>query len=134
MSIETARLQQLSFFDSISEEALSAIAGLFVAEQVERDQCVLRQGEDGSKFYIIESGRVEISRLQEDGGRMILAVLGEGDHFGEIALMRETARNADATSVTPCTFITITREKFHALLEHQPHIKSKLEKLISERA
>lgn len=134
MSIDMARLQQLSFFDSMNEEALTVIADLFVTEQFDRDQYVLRQGEDGSKFYIIESGSVEISRLQEDGNRVSLAVLKEGDHFGEIALMRKTARNADVTSVTPCTFITITREKFHALLEHQPYIKSKLEKLLSERA
>ncbi|MBW7475445.1 cyclic nucleotide-binding domain-containing protein [Paenibacillus oenotherae] len=134
MSIETARLRQLSLFENIGEDALEAMAGIFVVEQLDGDQYVLRQGEEGSKFYMIESGKVEISRLQEDGQRVVLAVLKEGDHFGEIALMRKSARNADVRTVTPCLLVTITHENFHELLERQPHIKSKLEKLLAERS
>jgi len=76
---------------------------------------IIRQGEIGDKFYIIESGRVEVLRVDSAGSSQLLATLGAGDSFGEIALLKETPRTATVSCLEPVDVVMFARKDFQQL-------------------
>lgn len=97
-----------------------------------KDTVVCRQGEPGDTLYVIQSGAVEISRLQ-DGREVVLAILGPGDFFGEMALVDEKPRSATATTIGPTRLLALTRESFLARVRQDPGVVLHLLKALSRR-
>ncbi len=81
-------------------------------------ETIIRQGEPGSRFYIVTDGEVEVVREETDGGERRLATLGPGRSFGEAALLGATRRNATVRALTDVGVLTIARRDFAALAEH----------------
>ncbi|MBW2459617.1 MAG: EAL domain-containing protein [Deltaproteobacteria bacterium] len=80
-------------------------------ETYEPGSTVFREGEPGSCAYLIERGVVEISALK-NGEPYRLALLGEGDLFGEMALIDDELRTATATATEPAELVAISRDYF----------------------
>jgi len=80
---------------------------------------IFKEGETGQQLYIIQSGQVEISR-RAGSEKVVLAILGSGDIFGEMALMGSPSRTATATAVKTTTCLTITRMMFREKLKSVP--------------
>ena len=64
-----------------------------------RGEVVIREGDEGDYYYVIESGRFQVERLV-GGADVVLAELRAGDAFGEEALVSEAKRNATVTALT----------------------------------
>ena len=79
-------------------------------------ETIIRQGEIGDRFYIIEAGQVEIVRQEPGRPEERLAVRGEGDSFGEIALIRDVDRTATVRCLTPVDVVTFNRRDFQTLV------------------
>jgi EAL domain-containing protein (putative c-di-GMP-specific phosphodiesterase class I) len=77
---------------------------------VQQNEILFRQGEIGDRAYLIESGRVLIY-LEKEGIQVPLAILGEGEVFGEMALIDYQERSANAQAVSPTTVIIVTKEQ-----------------------
>ncbi len=78
---------------------------------VEAGHVIFKEGEPGDTMYIIQKGRVKITK-RVDNVEKILMVLGKGDFFGEMALIRNTPRTATATAVDTCELLAFNREGF----------------------
>ncbi|MDQ2077174.1 cyclic nucleotide-binding domain-containing protein [Marinimicrobium sp. ABcell2] len=85
----------------------------FVPEEIKAGQLVVREGEPGDYFYVLESG----SALVKDKGGVVLAELGPGEYFGEEALVGETTRNASVEMLTDGTLMKLEKADFQALLQ-----------------
>lgn len=70
------------------------------------------EGEPGDRAYVIESGNVKISRARPDGSKLVLALLGRGDLFGELALIDDLPRSATAEAVGDVELISLDRDAF----------------------
>jgi ATP-binding cassette subfamily B protein len=105
---------------------------LFNTETFVAGQTVIHEGEQGEKFYLIARGRVEITRGNGEE-RKRLAVLEDGDHFGEIALLNNVPRNADVTTLTPCVFLTLQRKGLHYVLAKHPEINARVRQTLKDR-
>jgi CRP-like cAMP-binding protein len=81
-------------------------------------EMIVRQGEPGSRFYVITDGEVEVVHEEPDGRQVPLARLGPGRYFGEIALLRATRRTATVRAATDVGVLGIARRDFTALVEH----------------
>ncbi|HEX9665805.1 MAG TPA: FAD-dependent oxidoreductase [Thermodesulfobacteriota bacterium] len=78
--------------------------------------CIFMQGDPGTNFYVIESGEVEVIRNGEEGkSRSILAVLGPGDFFGEMALIDNHPRNATIRARTAVEVLVMGRNVFQQI-------------------
>jgi len=110
---------------------------VFRTEKVDRahfepGETIVKQGEIGDKFYVIARGRVEIVR-QDATGTSRLAELGPGEHFGELALLKDVQRTATVRALEPTDVVTMGRGDFAAVAENLGLLKAKLEETLGER-
>ncbi|NOV01904.1 ABC transporter transmembrane domain-containing protein [Paenibacillus planticolens] len=131
--VQADRLQQLPFFQGIEQGALDQISRLFVAEKFEAGEAVVEQGDQGEKFYLIARGKVEIVVTSKSGERRKVAVLEDGDHFGEIALMQHIPRTATVVTATTCLLLSLSYEHFHPLMMRHSSIREALEATLQTR-
>ena len=96
-------------------------------------EVIIRQGEEGDKFYLIKSGQVEIS-IQKDGGPpLVAALLARGDYFGEIALIKKVPRTATAKAVSDCSLLTLERADFELLMSQKVDLGPRIDRLLENR-
>jgi rhodanese-related sulfurtransferase len=82
---------------------------------VERGQTVIREGDEGDYYYVVETGRFQVERLV-GGAKVVLAELKGGDAFGEEALVSEAKRNATVVSVSEAVLLRLNKADFNELL------------------
>jgi NADH dehydrogenase len=82
-------------------------------------QDIIRQGDPGNRFYTISSGKVEVVR-RTSAGEQVVATLGPGQYFGEVALMQASGRTATVRAIEDTTVVSIARQDFTTLVEHLP--------------
>ncbi|HEY9069048.1 MAG TPA: cyclic nucleotide-binding domain-containing protein [Candidatus Ozemobacteraceae bacterium] len=127
-------LENIEFFSSLSPGELEDVAAIAHRVEYRRGEYIFRQGDHSRDLYVLESGQVEISTrdiLQEP---KILAVLKNGDLFGEMALFDQSmARSASARSLQSSVIIVIPGERFERLLKDKPAISFKLLGILSKR-
>lgn len=87
----------------------------------QRGQVVVREGEEGDYYYLIESGRFQVERLV-GGAKIVLAELKGGDAFGEEALVTDARRNASVTALGEGRLLRLRRADFNHLLR-QPLLR-----------
>jgi NADH dehydrogenase len=102
-------------------------------EHFEPGQEVFRQGDLGDRLYIILSGEAEVSRA-EDGQERVLARLGPGQCFGEMALVNATARNATVKCLSAMDVLSLPKKDFAVLAANLPDLRQSFERLAGERA
>ena len=113
------RVEQLSrtrLFGSLKPEALGLIAHAAVEESHALGSKIFEHGDPGDRLYLILEGKVRISREVPGMGEEALAVLGPGDVFGEMALLDESPRSADARVHERCRLLAIPKDRFDDLL------------------
>jgi ATP-binding cassette subfamily B protein len=133
VDITPERLKLIPLFHDLDNKTLAEIQQAMVTEKVNADVTIMNQGEVGSLFYIIVRGRVEVLQQSEADHNRTLAVLEDGDHFGEMALLKQIPRTASIRTLTPCVFLIMHRELFQKAIENSPQMKQQLEKSYAER-
>jgi CRP-like cAMP-binding protein len=112
----TARLARVPFFEGLTEEALALIANATTEESHATGTKIFQYGDVGDKLFILLEGKVRISREVAGLGEEALAVLGPGEVFGEMSLIDEVPRSADARVHERCRMRVISKEAFDELL------------------
>ncbi|MFC4601046.1 ATP-binding cassette domain-containing protein [Cohnella hongkongensis] len=132
-SVDEERLARLPFFKDVEPEQLRELAGLFATETYPEGAVVVREGETGDKFYLIVRGSFEIVKRSAGGEAQRVAVLQDGDHFGEIALLKGVARTATVRTLGPSVAVSMRRDAFLALTAGSPRILQVVEKTLRAR-
>src|SRR5690606_9484013 len=91
------------------------------------------EGDPGDSLYVLRSGTVKIYRVAEDGREKTLAILHDGEFFGEMALLDEEPRSAIAEALAPTTAYALRRSDFHALLGENPQLSLRIIRVLSRR-
>jgi MFS family permease len=102
-----ALLRSLPIFAPLPAPSLERVASRLIPTQAPSGTEIVRQGDQGDRFYVIESGEVTVSK----NGREV-ATLEHGDFFGEIALLREIPRTATVTARTETLLYALERDDF----------------------
>ncbi|MCP4250450.1 MAG: cyclic nucleotide-binding domain-containing protein [bacterium] len=99
----------------------------------EKGEFVFRQGEIGDRIYIVKTGEVEVIREQPPRGEVVLARLGRGEYFGEMALLTDAPRNASVRAATELITLAIDRADFHRLFASIPAFQDSIDAVIEQR-
>ena len=104
------------------------LANRIKVEEYGAGQIVFHMGEMGDTFYVIEVGEVEVLAPEMGGSQSVGVInrLGQGDFFGEIALLRAVPRTATIRTVTQTRLLAISREDFDLVVEKYPSIAHSL--------
>jgi len=132
-TIDPQSLARIGIFKALDEAMRGEVARMFNVEEVPAGSVIFRQGDVGDRFYVIARGRARVSALADDGTQRDLAVLLDGDNFGEVALLQDSHRNATVTSEAATVLLTLRRASFERLLEQQPEIRAALQKQLGSR-
>ncbi len=120
-----ARLKALALFATLNPRELKTVGALLHERSYLEGEIVFDQGEEGQALYIIMSGRVLICRQGEpETGR--IAELAPGSFFGDLALLDNAPRAAQARAAQNCTLAVFFRADFLGLLETHAVIASKI--------
>jgi small-conductance mechanosensitive channel/CRP-like cAMP-binding protein len=120
-------------FADLTPPLRARLAPLMHWEKHPAGRVVVEQDDTDAKLYIVERGALEVSMQREDGVRQVLARLGGGDCFGEMALLTGEKRGARVTALYPCTVWVIEPEDIALLLREQPLLAESLGRIMTER-
>jgi CRP-like cAMP-binding protein len=118
-------LRNLSLFINLTPGELQIVDGLLHERDYLADEVIFDEGEEGQAIYIVTFGQVVISRQNHSDGDW-LAQLGPGTFFGELALLDNAPRGAQARAATACRVIVFFRDDFVAMLDTHARIASKI--------
>jgi CRP-like cAMP-binding protein len=111
-----------------AEEALFQRFG----KEFKRGTCLFREGEPGKEMYVLQSGRVAISKKVRDVEK-VLAVLGPGEFFGEMAIISNKPRNASATVEEDARLLVIDPRTFEMMIRGNSEIAVRMIKKLAQR-
>ncbi|MHB1846951.1 MAG: cyclic nucleotide-binding domain-containing protein [Deltaproteobacteria bacterium] len=114
--MDIALLKKVTLFEGLTSPQLAKVAALLVERSVPAGSRIFKEGEGGVEFYVVLSGKVRISKMVPGVGEEALAILEPGAYFGEMALVDDTPRSADALAHVSCVLGVLQREQFDQLM------------------
>ena len=121
-------LRELPIFDGLEPEALEFMGEKMQEVTVPIGGHIVKAGDFAYRFFVILAGSAAVSR---DGSSV--AGLAKGEIFGEMALVRDTPRNADVVATTPMTLLALMSWDFREALAKFPEFRKRVEEVMAER-
>ena len=105
-------LGSVNVFSELSDSELENILKVCRTRKYPKNSMIILEEEMGDVVFIVMEGTVKITRVNDEGKEVILAMLGSGEVFGEMAILDGESRSANALAQENCQVVTINREDF----------------------
>ncbi len=129
---EPELLAQVGLFGDLTTAELVGLASLMRPRPYAKDEVIYLRGDPGTAFYVIASGKVKIALTSPDGKELILRRLAPGGFHGELALLDDEPRSADAVATESSVLLVLQRDAFRQFLAEHPDIATKLLGTVSQ--
>src|SRR3989441_2371847 len=126
------RLSAVDIFAPLTVEETATLARAAVRHVFAQGEMVIRAGDAGSSMFVLHNGRVRV-QVTENGQARAVAVLNEGDFFGEMALFTGEPRTANVVAVEETEVLEIGHEAMKRLFDTNPDLVGSLSRIIAER-
>jgi len=126
-------LRKIDLFADLTDREADTVIGVMHERTLARGAIVFHQHDSGGGLYLILAGSVKITRTGRDGRDVTVAVLGEGNFFGEMSLLDGQPRSASATALQATRLLILEREHFQRYVLAQARIVAKLLRELSKR-
>lgn len=126
-------LRRMSIFERLPETELSKIARTLKERRYAENQVLFRQGDQGDALYVVTHGRVKMAITDQFGREKVLAFLGEGQVFGEMALLTDAPRSATAVATTDLKVLQLRKDDFDVLMSNSVDLMKEMLRVLSER-
>jgi CRP-like cAMP-binding protein len=121
-------LKSVPLFSQCTRKELAAVAAVADEIDLREGRELTRQGSPGREFFVLIEGEAEVRR----NGRKV-RTLGDGDFFGEIALVTKRPRTATVVARTPVRVLVVTDRSFRRMIEESPSMQTKVLQALAER-
>jgi CRP-like cAMP-binding protein len=125
-------LRSVPLFSRLPDAIIARMASRFKTEEVSLANKLIVEGKDLSKFFIIAQGQVEVLSKGVHGSDLRIALLTEGEFFGETDLVSGKPSDVTVRTTTPCILLTLSRKDLEAVLGEQAGLKDVFQKAIDE--
>ncbi|MFL6137730.1 MAG: Crp/Fnr family transcriptional regulator [Frankiaceae bacterium] len=126
-------LARVPLFAALGPEAAKSLEDSLSTLEVSRGDVVFNEGQDGDALYVIEAGKVKISRSAPDGRENLLSILGPGEMFGELSLFDPSPRTASAIVVTDGRLLEFPHDALRPWLREHPEVAPALLQALAQR-
>lgn len=135
MTDETRKqfLHQTPIFSDLSDAELEDIVPHVVKRGLRKDTVVFHEGDPAAAFYIMKAGRVKMYKVSRDGREQVLAILGDGQIFGDVPTFDGGPYPASAATMVDSEIFLIRREDFQELVRRHPEIALKIIRVLGSR-
>jgi CRP/FNR family transcriptional regulator, cyclic AMP receptor protein len=120
-------------FGELDPPDIKKITEIGINRKYTKNGIVFLEEEEGAALFIIISGKVKIVRTDDEGKEVILSILGEGDFFGEMAILDGLPRSATVVSIDESELFMIHRRDFLQLIERSPQVAVSLLRELTRR-
>ena len=126
-------LRSIEFFEDLDEDVLQALLDRSESMELVRGDVIFEEGAAADTLYVVEQGRIAISNKSFDGRESMVALMEEGDLFGEMALFDGLGRSAEARALEASQVLAMPFEPLLALWNAQPNLLWKVVGLLTRR-
>jgi CRP-like cAMP-binding protein len=121
-------IRGVPLFSDLDDKTVERLAPEFIERHFDKGAAIATEGVDGLNFFVVASGEADVS-VQGN----VIASLGPGASFGEVALVDKSARSATVTATTPMVAYALPIWSFRPFVEQRPELAWKLLELMAER-
>ena len=125
-------LRNVPLFSGLPENIVARMAATFKAEDVPLGNKVIVEGETESKFFILAQGQVEVLYKGAHGSDIRIALLTDGEYFGETEFASDQAADVTVRTLTPCRLLSLSRKDLEAVLGDVPNWNEEFKKTVAE--
>jgi CRP-like cAMP-binding protein len=129
-----ALFRRVPYFSNVPDDVLRAVASAATPRRVDRGQVIFLEGEPCAGLFVVAEGEVKIFKLSPQGREQILATLGPGGTFNEVAVLDGGPNPASAAAVMPGQVWVVAREDMRRLAHEHPALAWALIESIAGRA
>ena len=115
VSLKLEVLKGMQMFRYLSYKELVRVSNIADLIELKTDQVIFSAGQPGDSMYVVLSGSVRLTKAEK-----IVAELGKGMHFGEMALVDRSVRSLTATAAEGTRLVVITRKDFYDIIKREP--------------
>ena len=131
--MDTDVLRRAPLFASLDDEAFAALTKEITEVDLSRGATLFHEGDPGDQLYFIVSGKIKLGRTASDGRENLVAVMGPGEIFGEMALFDPSPRSTSATAVSETRLAGLKHENLRKVIQHSPEVSAQLLQALARR-
>lgn len=111
-------LNSINIFSELTDEECKSLQKFFKPRNYLKNSMIILEEEYGDLVFVVQKGTIKITRVNDEGKEVILALLGPGEIFGELAILDGEARSANALAQENCQLLAINKEDFLEILKN----------------
>lgn len=121
-------IEKIPLFKDLSEESSQLIIDNITLEYYPAQHQIFSQGDEGDAMYIVKKGLVKIFQGPKDDPdeQLVLATLSDNAFFGEMALVSEKPRNANAATLEESEIFVLKKDDFYNLINNNPNLAEQI--------
>jgi hypothetical protein len=125
-------LRGVPLFAGLPDTLITRMAASFKTERVSLGNTLIVEGKEENKFFIIAQGQVEVLSKGAHGSDLRIALLTEGEYFGETELVTNRTSDVTVRTITPCVLLTLSRSDLEDILLKSPSLNDEFKKATDE--
>jgi CRP-like cAMP-binding protein len=114
--VDVEILRKVALFEGLTNAQLRKLMSALKQVEFKGSAHIFKEGDPGTSMFIIAEGKVRISKMVPGIGEEALAILERGQYFGEMSLIEDGPRSADAIAHSPCKLYELHREKLDEVM------------------
>jgi uncharacterized membrane protein len=114
-------LKQVPLFSLLDDDEVAVLAGQVEVKEYALRQRIYKMGDPGGLAYVMLSGRVRLTTVDEDQQEVVIDEPGTGDFFGLASMLEQTPHQTTAEAIERSTCLEVSRDDIGVLIQRKPH-------------
>ena len=132
-SFTAKNLKAIPLFSEFDDEILNRLVSSFEAKEIDVDKFFVEEGKDKQRFFIVASGQAEVISKGPHGEDLRIALLGDGEYFGEADLLDEQESTVSVRAITPTVFLGLKLKELIKFIKEVPDFRDTFEKAVDKQ-
>lgn len=124
---------KVSIFSVLQEQQLKEITDKIVRKKYKKGQIIFFEGDVSDILYVINSGKIKVSKYTKEGKEQILYILSEGDFVGDMSLLKRDEYKFTAEALEDTNMCELTKDNFDEIVRSNPEIALKILQVVYDR-